>query len=132
MSLHKTNGYSSGFLNNTDGINNIPGIVLNGEAYANIAVAEQMFPNYAIGSFGFFQPKGFNISFTYKAESMSDTSRVVMSIGRYKNDVLDSGIEVTLDNIIVKIGTADTLTVKLPQNELITVDIDVSLLGSVG
>ncbi len=130
--LHKTNGYSSGFLNDTDGINNIPGIVLNGESYANIAVAEQMFPNYTIGQFGFFQPKGFNISMTYKTDDVTDVSKTVMSIGRYKDDLLDSGIEITLDNITVKIGTADTLTVKLPQNELLTVDIDVSLLGTVG
>jgi len=128
--LNKTNGYSSGFLNNTDGVNNIPGIVLNGESYANIAVAQQMFPNYEIGSFGFFQPKGFNISTTYRTELSTDVSKVVMSIGRYRDDLLDSGIEITLDNIIVKIGSADTMTVKLPQNELITVDIDVSLVGN--
>ena len=127
--LHKTNGYSSGFLNNTDGVNNIPGIVLNGESYANIAVAQQMFPNYTIGDFGFFQPKGFNISMTYKTGEMTDTSRVIMSIGRYKNNILDSGIEIAVDNVTVKIGTADTISAKLPQNELITVDIDVSLLG---
>lgn len=132
LRLYKTNGFSSGFLNNTDRVNNIPGIVLNGEAYARVEVAEQMFPDYTIGEFGFFQPKGFNISLTYKTDDSTDVSKVVMSIGRYRDDLLDSGIEVTLENIIVKIGTADTLTVKLPQNELLTVDIDVSLLGSVG
>ena len=130
LKLNKTNGYSSGFLNNTDGINNIPGIVLNGEASAHIEVAQQMFPDYEIGSFGFFQPKGFNISTTYKTDTMTDVSRVVMSIGRYRNDLLDSGIEITLDQITVKIGTADTISVKLPQNEIITVDIDVSLVGN--
>lgn len=127
--LHKTNGTSTGFINNTDRINNIPGIVLSGGSYANIAVANQMFPNYTIGEFGFFQPKGFNISFTYKADS---TNGVIMSIGRYKNDLLDSGIEVTSEDVTVKIGTADTLNVKLPQQELLTIDIDVSLLGNVG
>ena len=130
LKLNKTNGYSSGFLNNTDGINNIPGIVLNGEASAHIEVAQQMFPDYEIGSFGFFQPKGFNISTTYKTDTMTDVSRVVMSIGRYRNDLLDSGIEITLDQITVKIGTADTISVKLPQNEIITVDIDVSSVGN--
>jgi hypothetical protein len=130
--LHKTNGTSTGFLNNTDGINNVPGIVLKGGSYANIAVAEQMFPNYTIGEFGFFQPKGFNISLTYKSGEVTDTTNVIMSIGRYKNDALDSGIEITLENIIVKIGTADTLNVKLPQQELLTIDIDISLLGTVG
>jgi hypothetical protein len=88
-----------------------------------------MFPNYTIEEFGFFQSKGFNISFTYKADS---TNGVIMSIGRYKNDLLDSGIEVTSEDVTVKIGTADTLNVKLPQQELLTIDIDVSLLGNVG
>jgi hypothetical protein len=69
---------------------------------------------------------------TYKTDDVTDVSKTVMSIGRYRDDMLDSGIEITLDNITVKIGTADTLTVKLPQNELLTVDIDVSLLGEVG
>lgn len=130
LHLGKTNGYSTGFLNNTDRINNIPGIVLQGEAYAYLAVANQMFPNYNIGEYGFFQPKGFNISVTYKTDDIDDPSKVVMSLGRYKNDLLDSGIEIALHQVTVKIGTADTISVKLPHNELLTVDIDVSLLGT--
>lgn len=129
LRLSKTNGYSTGFINNTDNINNIPGLVLNGEATAKLEVAQQMFPDYEIGQFGFFQPKGFNISTTYKAESQTDTSAVIMSIGRYINDSLDSGIEINLERVKVKIGTADTIEVKLPMDEIVTVDIDVSLMG---
>lgn len=129
LKLSKTNGYSTGFINNTDGLNNIPGLVLNGESTANLEVAQQMFPDYEIGQFGFFQPKGFNISMTYKAKSQTDTSAVVMSIGRYVNNRLDSGIEINLEKVVVKIGTADTIEVKLPMDEIVTVDVDVSLMG---
>ena len=131
--LNKTNNTTTGFIN-TVGPNGgtIPGIVLNGESYANLEVAKQMFPDYDIGEHGFFNAKGFNISLTYKTADMSDTSGVVMSIGRYFNDELASGIEITLDTVNVRIGVADALEVKLPVNELITVDIDVSRMTSVG
>ena len=54
----------------------------------------------------------------------------VASLGRYVNGKLDSGFEISLDNIYVKIGQADTLLCKLPQNQLLTIDLDVSLVDN--
>lgn len=53
-----------------------------------------------------------------------------MGIGKYENDVLKTGFEITLEEVLVKIGSADSISCRLPQNELLTVDIDVSLLGT--
>lgn len=130
--LNKTNGISTGFINTIGEQGPIPGIVLDGESYANLEVAKQMFPDYEIGKHGFFQTKGFNISLTYKTGDMSNTTGVVMSIGDYLNGILRSGIEINLNSIQVRIGIADSLEVKLPVNELLTVDIDVSLLANIG
>ena len=130
LTLEGVNGSTSGFIANTDKVNSIPGIVLTGESYGKVEVADYMFPNYEIGSVdSFFQSKGFNISITYKAEESSDPDEVIMGIGKYANGELSSGFEVKLEEVFVKIGSADTLTCKLPQNELLTIDIDVSLLG---
>lgn len=124
--LNGTNGSTSGFIMDTDG-ESTPGIVLSGESYAYIDIANHLFPAYDIGQYDdFFSSTGFNISLTYKAEESSDSDEVVMSIGRYNNGSLASGIEITLDKIIIIIGSADSIECKLPQNELLTIDIDVS------
>lgn len=89
-----------------------------------------MFPNYEIGSgYGFFQNKGFNISLTYKSKVSSDPSEVIMSLGRYENGELASGIEISLEKVLVQIGSADSIESKLPQGELLTIDLDVSKQG---
>ena len=133
LTLQGVNGKTSGFLVDSDGINSIPAIRLSGESYGYLEVAEQMFPAVDIGvGVSFFQPLGFHISCTYKADTSSDPNEVVMGIGAYENGELRTGYEVTLEKAVCKIGSADTLTVKLPQNELLTVDLDVSLLDKTG
>lgn len=130
FTLKGVNGKTNGFLQDSDGINQIPATRLSGESYGYLEVANTMFPNVDIGAgVSFFQTLGFHISCTYKADSSSDSSEVVFGIGKYANDELLTGYEVSLDKAICKIGSADTLTVKLPQNELLTVDLDVSLLS---
>ena len=89
-----------------------------------------MFPAIDIGAgVSFFQPMGFHISCTYKADSSSYPEEVICGIGQYEDGELKTGYEVSLEKAVCKIGSADTLTVKLPQNELLTVDLDVSLLS---
>lgn len=130
FTLKGVNGKTSGFLQDSDGVNQIPATVLSGEAYGYLEVADVMFPAVDISAgVSFFQPQGFHISCTYKAETSSDPNEVICSIGQYENDELRTGYEVTLEKAVCKIGSADTLTVKLPQNELLTVDLDVSLLS---
>lgn len=130
FTLKGVNGKTSGFLQDSDGVNQIPATVLSGEAYGYLEVADVMFPAIDIdASVSFFQPQGFHISCTYKAETSSDPNEVICGIGQYENDELKTGYEVTLEKAVCKIGSADTLTVKLPQNELLTVDLDVSLLS---
>lgn len=102
-----------------------------GESYAYLKVAQQMFPNYDIGSgYGFFQEKGFNISITYRADRSSNPNEVILSLGRYVDGLLASGIEISLEKVLVQIGSADSIECKLPQDELLTIDIDVSKQGS--
>lgn len=130
FTLKGVNGKTSGFLQDSDGVNQIPATVLSGEAYGYLEVADVMFPAIDIDAgVSFFQPQGFHISCTYKAEASSDPNEVICGIGQYENDELKTGYEVTLEKAVCKIGSADTLTVKLPQNELLTVDLDVSLLS---
>lgn len=133
LTLYGVNGKTSGFLVDSDGINSIPAIRLSGESYARLDVSDRMFPAIDIGAgVSFFQPLGFHISCTYKADTSSDATEVICGIGNYEEDRLQTGFEITLDKVVCKIGSADTLTVKLPQNELLTVDLDVSLLAGTG
>lgn len=133
LTLKGVNGKTSGFLVDSDGINSIPAIRLSGESYGYIEVADQMFPAVDIDAgVSFFQPQGFHLSCTYKADKSSDPNETIISIGKYEGNTLLTGYEVTLEQAVCKIGSADTLTVKLPQNELLTVDLDVSLLDSTG
>ena len=130
LTLKGVNGVTSGFLTNTDGINDIPGIVLNGESYGYLEVANQMFPNVDISSgISFFQQGGFNISCTFKAEPSSYPDETILSIAKYENDELKTGFEISLEKVRVKIGSADSIVCRIPQNELITVDLDVSLFN---
>lgn len=130
FTLKGVNGKTSGFLQDSDGVNQIPATRLSGEAYGYLEVAEQMFPAVDIGAgVSFFQPVGFHISCTYKAEASSYPEEVVCGIGQYEDGELKTGYEISLEKAVCKIGSADTLTVKLPQNELLTVDLDVSLLS---
>ena len=131
LTLKDVNGSTTGFIANSDNVNSIPAIILKGESYGYLDVAEQMFPNYEISEgYSFFQTQGFNISITYRAEESSSQDEVIMSIGNYLNNELYNGIEISLDKVKIGIGAADSIEVKLPQNELLTVDIDVSLLGT--
>lgn len=134
LTLKDVNGSTSGFLNETafpgETENSIPGIRLLGESYGYLEVAEQMFPNKLISSGEtFFRPQGFNISMTYKALRSSDSNEVIFNIGRYSSEILMSGIEITLEQVQVKIGSASTLICKLPQEQLLTIDIDISYLN---
>lgn len=131
--LEGVNGKTSGFLVDSDGINSIPAIRLSGQSYGRLDVSDRMFPAIDINAgVSFFQPLGFHISCTYKADSSSDPTEVICGIGSYEDGLLRTGFEVTLEAATCKIGSADTLTVKLPQNELLTVDLDVSLLSGTG
>lgn len=63
LTLYGVNGETSGFISNSDGINQIPAIVLSGESYGRVRVADQLFPAVDISAgLSFFQSSGFNIS----------------------------------------------------------------------
>lgn len=130
FTLQGVNGKTSGFIQDSDGVNQIPATRLSGEAYGYLEVADTMFPAVDIGAgVSFFQPQGFHISCTYKAEASSYPEEVICGIGQYEEGELRTGYEISLEKAVCKIGSADTLTVKLPQNELLTVDLDVSLMA---
>lgn len=130
FTLQGVNGKTSGFIQDSDGVNQIPATRLSGEAYGYLEVADTMFPAVDIGAgVSFFQPQGFHISCTYKAEASSYPEEVICGIGQYEEGELKTGYEISLEKAVCKIGSADTLTVKLPQNELLTVDLDVSLMA---
>lgn len=129
LTLYKVNGSTSGFIKDVDGVNSIPAIRLVGESHGQVEVAEYMFPKKELGA-GFFRSSGFHISTTFKSDESTNTDETILSIGRYKNGLIDSGYEITLESVTVKIGNADTLVCKIPQNELLTVDLDVSLVGT--
>ena len=131
LHLVKTNGKTTGFMNTGPQGNTVPGIVLNGESHAYIESAHQMFPDVGDSTeVGFFHANGFNISLTYKTEDVTDTSGVVMSIGDYDGEFLRNGIEISLASARLRTKGIDSLEVKLPVDQLITVDIDVSREGS--
>lgn len=130
LSLKDVNGKTSGFITDSDEINDIPGIILKGGSYGYLELGEKMFPQKEISSGeSFFQQQGFNISLTFKADESSNSDETILSLGKYSNNQLLSGIEVTLEQVYVKIGSADTLICKLPQNQLLTIDLDVSYLS---
>ena len=130
FTLKGVNGKTNGFIQDSDGVNQIPATRLSGESYGYLEVANQMFPAIDINAgVSFFQPMGFHISCTYKADSSSYSEEVIAGIGQYEEGELKTGYEISLEKAVCKIGSADTLTVKLPQNELLTVDLDVSLLS---
>lgn len=125
-----TNGSTTGYISDTDS-NKTPGIVLKGQSYAYLDVAKQMFPKYEISEGNsFFQPQGFNISLTYKIEETVDSDQVVMSLGTYKDDALYSGIEITSDQCTLLVGSAISLQCDLPQNEIVSVDFNITYEGS--
>ena len=132
LTLKDVNGQTNGFLSESaspgEALNQIPGIKLEGESYGYLEVANQMFPNTTQLGTTFFQPSGFCVSFTYKATHSSDPTETIVSLGNYNGNELLTGIEISLEQAVVRIGAADTLTCKLPQGELITIDIDVSTL----
>lgn len=134
LTLKKVNGKTNGFLIDSDGVNSIPAIRLEGESYGYLEVADQMFPQLEISSgVSFFQSSGFCISTTFKADTTSNPDETILSIGKYDNDgLLKTGYEITVEKVTCKIGSADTLICKLPQNKLLTVDLDVSLLVGTG
>ena len=133
FTVKDVNGVTSGFLPDSDGVNSIPATRLQGESYGYLEVADQMFPEMDIGTgASFFQSVGFCISITYKADESSYPTETVLSIGKYEEDTLQTGYEITLEQVTCKIGSAGTLTCKLPQNELLTVDLDVSWLSGTG
>lgn len=134
LNLEKVNGVTSGFINNIDGINKTPAIRLEGESFGYLEVGNKLFPNLDISSgSSIFQASGFCISTTFKADETSDENETILSLGRYNDDnTLNSGYEITTTQVLCKIGSADTLSIKLPQNELLTVDLDVSLLTGTG
>lgn len=133
LKLSKVNGVTNGFIM-SDTINKIQSTRLTGQAYAELEVADIMFPNVEISSgVSFFQQAGFNLSITYKADSSTDPEERILSIAKYNEDgTIKTGYEITLESVVCKIGNADMLICKLPQNELLTVDLDVSYIQNIG
>ena len=133
LKLSKVNGVTNGFII-SDTINKIQSTRLTGQAHGELEVADIMFPNVEISSgVSFFQQAGFNLSITYKADSSTDPEERILSIAKYNEDgTIKTGYEITLESVVCKIGNADMLICKLPQNELLTVDLDVSYTQNIG
>lgn len=123
LTLHKVNGNTTGFIVNSDGVNNIPAIMLSGGSYGILDAGHVLFPQLSIENTAF--ASCFDISCTFKATSSADESETVLSLGTYENDELKTGYEITLTQAKVKIGSASAIVVTLPQDKLVTVDLNV-------
>jgi hypothetical protein len=58
---------------------------------------------------------GFCISTTFKAEDSVDDSETILSLGKYEDDDLSSGFEITLSQARVKIKGTSESTVDIPK-----------------
>lgn len=124
ISLQKVNGTTSGYIQNTDG-NGTPAIILSGESYGQIEELKYLMPASDIADLSVFTT-GFHLSLTYKAEESSNSDLVICSLGKYNQGMLTTGYEITVSSVKCKIGSLDESVVSLPQNELLTVDLDIS------
>lgn len=122
VNLYKVNGTTNGFVQNVDN-NGTPAIVLSGESYGTIDELKYLMPASDIADLSVFTT-GFHLSLTYKAEEAA--TGVICSFGKYEQDTLYSGYEITTSSVRCKIGSLDECSVDLPQNELLTVDLDIS------
>lgn len=124
MITYKVDGQSSGFM--TDN-NSVRYVGLANGSYAEIPAFKQLLPAYSQDMLHETMfSTGFCISTTFKAEDSVDDTETVLSLGKYENDDLASGFEITLNQARMKIkGTAES-TVALPKGELLTVDLNVN------
>lgn len=124
INLTGVNGETSGFIQNSDGNSN-SAIILKGESYGSIPELKYLMPDSDEVATSVFST-GFHLSLTYKAEYSSDSDLVLCSLGKYENNTLKTGYEISVSKVTCKIGTLDEISVNLPQNELLTVDLDIS------
>lgn len=128
---YKTNGVSTGFIADTTGDqkNGIPGMVLSSGSYAEIPAFKTLFPSLSFDETVIGTNYGFCFSTTFKTDTTLANKECVISYGRYEYTAngytLQSGYEVTPQLAKVKIGSAAEITVDLPKNELVTLDLNI-------
>ena len=118
INLFKVDGINSGFVKS-----GIPRIVLANSSYGSIDIFKTLFPQRIITESLFAE--GFCLSCTFKAQESVDTSETILSFGRYEKDTLDSGFEITLEKARIKINKSSETNIELPQNQLLTIDLNV-------
>lgn len=124
LETYKVDGVNSGFITDS---NSVRYIGLANGSYAKIPIFKDLLPAYStslIDETAF--RTGFCISTTFLAEDSVDETETILSLGRYENDDLASGFEITLSQARVKIKGTSESTIDLPKNQLLTVDLNVN------
>jgi hypothetical protein len=94
LETYKVDGVNSGFITDS---NSVRYIGLANGSYAKIPIFKDLLPAYStslIDETAF--RTGFCISTTFLAEDSVDETETILSLGRYENDDLASGFEITL------------------------------------
>ena len=125
MNLYKTNGTSTGFIPNSDGVNNIPAVILNGHSYATIDAFSSLFPQEELVTGNSLFTTGFNISTTFKSDLGSSDDDVILSFGTYRDGLLYSGYEITASAVTVAMNSAGSEVLPISKGNVITVDLNV-------
>lgn len=125
MKLFKTNGTSTGFIPDSDGINTIPAVILNGHSYATIDAFKKLFPAEELVTGNSLFSTGFNISTTFKTDEDATDSDVVLSFGIYKDGNLYSGYEITASTVTVAMNSAGSTVLPISKGNVLTVDLNV-------
>ena len=124
LETYKVDGVNSGFITDS---NSVRYIGLANGSYATIPAFTQLLPkiNTNLIDETLFRT-GFCISTTFKAEDSVDDTETILSLGKYEDDDLSSGFEITLNQARIKIKGTSESTVDLPKGQLLTVDLNVN------
>lgn len=124
LETYKVDGVNSGFITDS---NSVRYVGLANGSYATIPAFAQLLPkiNTNLIDETMFRT-GFCISTTFKAEDSVDDTETILSLGKYEDDDLSSGFEITLNQARVKIKGTSESTVDLPKGQLLTVDLNVN------
>ena len=108
---YNVNGLRNGF--------STQGIHLTGKSYALLGL--NLFSSQS-NEINLLNGNGFTISTTFRTDANIDNSSVVMSLGKYVNDAMVAGIEITAGQVKVVVNRQET-SLSITKGDLTTIDI---------
>jgi hypothetical protein len=108
---YNVNGLRNGF--------STQGIHLTGKSYALLGL--NLFSSQS-NEVNLLNGNGFTISTTFRTDANVDDSSVVMSLGKYLNDAMVAGIEITASQVKVVVNRQET-SLSITKGDLTTIDI---------